>query len=504
MRALVTTSLGPRGMFGPFSDPRITATPWQRTLASGATAGLRLVFSYCAHLELPMFIFTRRAMQEMLDGVTPWMPKKPLAELLGRLNTPRTNRLPQMWELAWLYALGCVVPVEHERPLPHGKPDLWFSVLDGDRRVHVVADITTVSDSALDSANPFERLSEAVHEQARKAGLQAGGFHLSVSHLEAGASGTAKVQLLISTGPAFEQLVKRHLKPFARRVTAAPTVPQVLEVDEAGAKFVVEYKGPSQYSGGSHRSYDGALSRENNVLFNRLNDKTRQLRGAPEGAIRMLVVCDGDCALLRRDRPLEGFNAQQVAEHFLRGSQTIDLVLLVTVVEESVSAFARRDHRYLRCGLVAAPSCRPAHLTADVVDAVRHVFEEAVKKLPEPRMMPDNALIRNLNLEWSASMEGGYEERGDRIKVSARAVLELLAGAMTYERFAEIHGWSEGRFDIFKSRLAAGQLFRSAKIDRLGIGQDDDWLEFEFGQPDPAISAFRLAHRQHDFDTSVK
>lgn len=447
---------------------------------------------------LEMFVFTRRAMQQMLDNIAPWMPAGPLAELIGRLNTKRTNRLPQMWELAWLHALGSVVPVEHERPLPNGKPDLWFSVSDGHRIVPVVADITTLSDSALDSANPFERLSEAVHQQARKAGIHGGGFHVEVSHLEPGESGARKVQLLIPVGPSFEQLVKRHLKPFARNVAADPTTPSLLEVDEPGAKFTVEYKGPSRYSGGSHRAYDGVLSRDNNVLFNRLKDKTRQLRGAPEGAIRMLVVCDGDCALLSRDRPTEGFSAKQIAEHFLRASQTIDLVFLVTVVEESVSSFARRDRRYMRCILVAAASGRSAHLTSGVVEAVSRVFEEALKKLPEPHMMPNNAIRRNFDSEWSASMEGGYEQGGDRIKVSARAVLELLAGAMSYERFAEVHGWTEGRFNMFRSRLASGQIVRSARIECLSPGQDDDWLEFEFGPPDPAISAFRLSQRPDD------
>jgi hypothetical protein len=449
-----------------------------------------------------MFVFTRRAMQKMLDEIAPWMPEKPLVELLGRLNTARTNRLPQMWELIWLYALGAVLPVEHERPLLNGKPDLWFSLLDGDRLVQVIVDITTLSDSALDSANPIEQLSEAMHKQARKAGLQGGGFHIAVSHLEAGVSGRTKVQLLIPTGPTFEQLAKRHLKPFARRVAADPMAQNKLEVDEPGAKFIVEYEGPSQYSGGSHRSYDSVLSRECNVLFNRLNDKTRQLRGAPQGAIRMLVVCDGDCALLNRDSPLEGFNAQQVAEHFLRGSQTIDLVFLVTVVEESKSSFPRCDHRYLRCSLVSAASGRPAHLTTEVVEAAMSVLADAVTKLPEPRMMPNNALRRNLDSEWSASMEGGYEQGGNRIKVSARAVLELLAGAMTHERFAEVHGWNEGKFDIFRSRLASGQTFISAKVESLGLSQDDDWLEFEFGPPDPAISAFRLPQHSADVGTS--
>ena len=442
-----------------------------------------------------MFVFTRRAMQQMLEDIAPWMPEGPLTELLGRLNTARTNRLPQMWELVWLSALGAVLPVEHERALPDGKPDLWFSVSDGDRLVPVIADITTLSDSALHKANPFERLTEAVHHQARKAGIHGGGFHVAVSHLEPGASGTKKVQLLIPTGPTFDQVNKRFIEPFVQRVARFPTAPHKLEVDQPDAKFTVEYKGPSQYSGGSHRAYDGVLSLENNVLFNRLTSKTRQLRGAPAGAVRMLVVCDGGCALMHRDHLLEGFSAQQVAEHFLRGSQTIDLALLVSVFEENVSSFTRRGQRYVQCRLVAAPSGRPAHLTSGVVEAVRRVFEEAVKNLPEPRMTPNNALRRNMDSEWSASMEGSYEASGDQIRVSARAVLELLAGAMTYERFADVHGWTEGRFDMFRSRLASGQLFRSARIESLGPGQDDDWLELEFGPPDPAISTFQLPRR---------
>lgn len=443
-----------------------------------------------------MFVFTRRSMQQMLDSTAQWVPEGPLTELLGRLNATKTNRLPQMWELAWLYALGSLVRVEHERPLPNGKPDLWFTISEGDRLTPVVADITCLSDISLHAANPFEKLSNAVHEQARKAGMQGGGFHVSASHRETRAGRRKKVQLLIPSGPEFDQLVKRHLKPFALEVASDPLVPSRLEIDEPIAKFVVEYKGPSQYSGGSHRSYDSALSIDNNVLFNRLHDKTRQLRGAPEGAVRMLVICDGDCALLRNRNPLEGFSAKQIAQHFLGRSQTIDLVALVTIVEGR-GIFARQSQRYVQCDFVAAASGRPNHLTDNICRALTSLLGDAVLKLPEPIMMPTNSLRRNLDSEWSASMEGGYSISGDKIKVSARAVLELLAGAMSYERFAEVHRWKEGDLNMFRSQLASGQLFRSAKIESLGQSQDDDWLEFEFGPPDPAISAFRLPPRSH-------
>jgi hypothetical protein len=393
--------------------------------------------------------------------------------------------------------LGSVVEVEHEHPLPNGKPDLWFSALSGGRSIPVVGDVTTLSDRVLNATNAFEKLTEAVHEQARKAGMRGGGFHVAASHLEPGASGTSKVQLLIPTGPPFEQLVKRRIKPFAQQIAASPRESHFLQVNEHGAQFTVEYKGPSQYSGGSHRSYDGALSRENNVLFNRLSDKTKQLRGAPDGAVRMLVVCDGGCALLGRPRPMEGFSARQIAESFLRSSQTIDLVLVVTVFEESPLDWHRRDRRELHWDLIAAPKAdRPAHLTDSVLDGVRSVLGEAIAKLPTPVMMPNNAFRRNLDSDWSASMEGGYEAGGERIKVSARAVLELLAGAQTYEQFAAAHGWEEDRFNMFKARLASGHLFKSVRIESLAPGRDDDWLEFEFGLPDPGISPFRLPARE--------
>ena len=437
-----------------------------------------------------MFVFTRRSMQQMLDSIAQWMPEGSFTELIGRLNASRSNRLPQMWELAWLYALGSVIQVEHERPLPNGKPDLWFNISDGGKLRPVVADITCVSDISLHAANPFEKLFNAVHEQAQKAGLHGGSFQVTASHLESGPHRAKKVQLLIPNGAGFDELVKRHLKPFTRNIASDPLTPQRLEVDEPAAKFVVEYKGIGQYSQGSHRSYEGTLSLENNVLFNRLRDKTRQLRGAPEGAVRMLVVCDGGCALLRRPSPLEGYSARQIAQHFLRGSQTIDVVALVTIVEE-LGILSRRSQKSLRCDLVTTVPTRPAHLADSTFQALTHLFGEAVTKLPAPSMMPSNSARRNLDSEWSASMEGAYSISPDKIKISARAVLELLAGAMSYERFAEIHRWNGSNLNMFRSRLQSGRLFTSARIESLDHIQDDDWLEFEFGPPDPAVSAFR-------------
>jgi hypothetical protein len=429
----------------------------------------------------------------MLNEVSRRVPEASLKDLVGRLNKIATNRLPQMWELAWLHALSSFVPVEHERSLPGGKPDLWFSVKEGDHTVQVISDVTTLSDSALHAANPFQPLLDAVHEQARKVGISGGGFQAEVGHLEPGQEGAKKVQLLIPTGPAFQQLVKRKIKPFVKEISKDQSVPQRLVVAEPGARFTIEYKGPSQYSGGSYRAFDGVVSLDGNVLYNRLNDKTKQLRGAPVGAIRMLIVCDGDCTLLRRDNPTEGFSARQIVQEFLKGSSTLDLVALVTVTEEQSSFFSAFDrNRKLRLTMIDAGPGRPKHLSPGVYHAIGELLTQAIESMPKPRTMPNNALRRNLDSKWSASMIGGSVQSGQRVRISARALLELLAGDISYERFAQAHRWDEGQFNIFLSRLQSGHIFKSAKIERLGEDEDDDWIEFEFTMPDPSVSQFVL------------
>lgn len=440
-----------------------------------------------------MFVFTRRAIQEMVGEIAPWMPSAALAELVARLNVPRTNRLPQMWEVVWLYALAQVTDVEHEREFSGKKPDLFFAVDVGGRSVPVLADITTVSDIDLHAENPFEKLTNAVHTQAAKFGHEGGGFRVDVEHQTRVTKHGEKVQLLIPTGNAFDDLVKRVIRPFVQQIAKLPSQTRSLQVDEPGAKFSVTYSGPSQYSQGSHRAYDSVMTLERNVLFNRLADKKIQLRGAPENAVRMLVVCDGDCALLGRGtRRLEGFSAGQVAERFLNGTSSVDLVLLVTVEKESSSIFHRNNAMYINATLVGPSNPPSARLGVEERAAITGLLGEAVSRLPAPVLMPNNALRRNLDSEWSASMVGGMKIDGVQIRVSARAVLELLSGEMTYERFWELHRLSGGERNIFSSRLLSGQLIRRTELESSGQESDDDWLMFEFGPPDPAVSIFKV------------
>ena len=86
-----------------------------------------------------------------------------------------------------------------------------------------------------------------------------------------------------------------------------------------------------------------------------------------------------------------------------------------------------------------------------------------------------------------------------RIKISARELMELLAGRRTIDETNELHGWLEpdqengaGRVkNLFELRLRDGQLPSAISVVKTGEEDSDDWVEFQFGPSDPAITPFR-------------
>lgn len=74
------------------------------------------------------------------------------------------------------------------------------------------------------------------------------------------------------------------------------------------------------------------------------------------------------------------------------------------------------------------------------------------------------------------------------IKVSARAVQELLAGRLSHDHFS--HPGAGSDKNIFDHFLKSGLTISSVRLEPGGIDDDDDCLIFEFAQ-DPAASEFQ-------------
>jgi hypothetical protein len=78
------------------------------------------------------------------------------------------------------------------------------------------------------------------------------------------------------------------------------------------------------------------------------------------------------------------------------------------------------------------------------------------------------------------------------VKVSARFLIELLAGRSTLDEFLARHGGDRGYVTLFEQKLRSGQSLDGVRIER-EPEKDDDWVVFHFSEWDPALGLLRAA-----------
>jgi hypothetical protein len=73
-------------------------------------------------------------------------------------------------------------------------------------------------------------------------------------------------------------------------------------------------------------------------------------------------------------------------------------------------------------------------------------------------------------------------------KVSLHTIQELLGGRKDVKSFEDMHGLQR---NPFLRSLDEGRLIVKVEIEKGTPAEDDDWLIFTFGDPDPAVSPYR-------------
>lgn len=450
---------------------------------------------------MTMFVFSRRAIQDKLDLLEDVLTPEQHANLVDRLNRPGRERLAVMWEMVFLQALSQVVAIRHEAALPNGRqPDFGFEFDHAGKRLVVVGDIACVSDAGLDEQNPFRELGDEVSRLARKYRLDPNHFRYDVAGEQVGKWPKLRMKLLLPTGEAFTKLIKNVVEPFVRELLQSPRTTAEFKHEAPAVRFSLRYDQSQWSSGGGHPCYDTAMSLTENPIFRALRAKAKQLRASPEDAIRLVILCDGDCAAMRKSifaGTGSNYSARTIATEFLRKTKAVDLVLLVTVEQQNPYDLRLRDYR-MSYDLTAAPTgARSPRVNDDVIKAVQTLLEQSVKTIPRPMADPCNAALRCEESGYGLGKHGGYQMGGNVIKISARLVQELLAGDVSVETFAEFHGWGAGPDDNqnpFERALRDGELISAISVIDCG-DEDDNQLEFRFGPSDPAISPFRRTSR---------
>ncbi len=381
----------------------------------------------------------------------------------------------------------------HEVQLPNGRrPDIEFPLSVPGRDVVLVGDVTTVSDTGLDERNPVDFLGDEIERLAKKYHLDPRHFRFQVEGNRVGKYHKARIELALPGRHRLGTILRKDFEPFVRDVRKNPRTPRDFKQSDGEAMFNVMYDPTSRLGGGGgYLSYDIAVSLTNNPVFAALRLKADQLRDAPEGAIRLIVLCDAGCATMSRSgsSSVFGYDASAIAREFLRQHSSISVVLLVTVTGSAL--IGRRDYR-VKLDLIAQ-----RRIDQSVLCSVQATLADVVATLPTPVRNCASAARWSLEKGYGIGMAGGYKA-GHTIKISSRALLDLLAGRTTSKEFRERHGWGEPPavgaghdLDFFNRALKAGRMIRSIKVESAG-DQDDDWLEFEFGDQDAAITPFHV------------
>ncbi len=441
-------------------------------------------------------LFSRRTTQACIDRLHGVVTENESKKFVDALNRPGRDRFIKLWEVVVLDALAQLGPIDHEQPLPSGQqPDFAFTLMTPDGPRRVVGDITCISDTGFDEQNPIRALSDELIRNAYKLGVDPAALDLQVEGRTHGAYRDAKMVLELPTKGQVPRFVKRDIVPFLSRIKKAPTVSDFIRIDTAAATLTVGYQPGKQYYSMGHPSYDVSYSIDRNPLWVGLKKKADQLRSSATDSVRVVIVCDGDCKGLKEKSPMGGhFSTKAIVEDYLRRNATIDVVLLLPVVEihhslqpsrvEIQPYFATRTNRN-----------RPA-LSGTVSAALVSHLQRMVDHLPVPRMSAPNAVNRCNDERLLFGLHGGYIWSGHKMSISSKQLLELLAGippeTPKVPKGAKVEpmlppNWQEH----FLRYLMRGQMI--SKVTIVSGGEtDDDTVEFEFGPPDVAISPFRM------------
>ncbi|ATS58886.1 hypothetical protein [Xanthomonas citri] len=208
-----------------------------------------------------------------------------------------------------------------------------------------------------------------------------------------------------------------------------------------------------------------------------------------------ITACDGDCGLFRSNPSMASmsgtFTDQQIVDHFLTNHSSIDGVLLIGV-EEKRDLFSANTSRKLRFDLRARGSFDPKRLTSPYAE-LDELIRSALNHFPKPHLAPYNAARRCREQEARHTAQGRYRLTSEgvgsmSVSISSRDLMQLLSGQLSQEDFCEAYQFDAQHINPFALAISQGRLIQGVSLSKLD--GDDDLVNFEFGEMDPAIAPF--------------
>lgn len=432
-----------------------------------------------------MAIFPRRILQKLINENDKFLPKNQTQKHVNGLNRAHKEAtLAYEWEVVLLNAFNKVGEVEHEKDFG-GKhfADIYFKSSD-DPDHNFVAEITTVSDKGLKEQNPFDALQEQLSKIVKERGLKADSFSLYVEDETIFDNQIIrKVKLKLPGRSRFLQLIfDKKFDNFLYEILKDSQKPRTHVIKKEDADLTIKYNPNQEFASGSYRCYYEVFSKTENRIYQALYDKISQLHGTNFKGPLGIFLCDGSCSLLNAKLLRGSLTVDNIIEYFLRLNRSIYFVV----------TFRVEQNRQIIVKLYKG------HSFNDMSADIYKILEKVITIIPKPESNAANAinLLRGRNPNVGRSNLGGhqmkYGETITEVKISARELLDLLAGEMEQREFVKHHGFiPSGHIgNPFNVGLKKGQLIDDISIEKSNY-EDDDWITFKLKGPDPAISPYK-------------
>lgn len=447
-----------------------------------------------------MPILTRRRLQVMLDDVAKLSLKK-ANDLLARLENKRVEQaLPAEMELALLWALSKLgeIDIEPEWWADDHRPEAYTeALLDGQP---TIIEITAPSDASIGGSEAMDYIAHVISEYANKIQRRLGTFLYFRFQAESGYENGSYFRRRLA--PSDYNLSDNAATLIRNWITSGAFEHDRLRIVEPGLDVEIEKQQRKQIR--FHNTWSSmppeTHSLEDNPLFISLKKKRKQVEAAPPGILRLIFLADVGSTLLNRlgtiaeiDPTRRRISGKQIISHFV--SRHRDCVDAVVVFAPIRNLSLMQD---LRMSWMVTIFSRPGlELPSDSMNKL-------VAILPKPRF--EGYQARSLHLQgafaptaraWYLGMHVEYRRNKMEVKVSARALLDLLAGRITAEQFRSRIDQRKGEVNAFQRWLDQGYTLAGIGVESGGVDKDDDFLVLSFSD-DPAARPLRLQEKTGD------
>jgi hypothetical protein len=435
-----------------------------------------------------MPIFARRVLQNLIDTVAPFSMHEKIQDQIRRLNAGGQDAISTAWELAVTAELSRmgVLKIEPDLETP---TRVDFSLSLPDANWSGIGDIVTVFDHGMHEESGYGLLETVVWQSVQAHGLRRRCFNIWIDADVDGAHRRRRIRL-----PRLRKTqLREDLKNFLLSIKKTPAV--IREIDLRRVHGILLRYDPKQYSGTwSGTKINAVYGIDANPLMNALKRKAEQLRKTVYGGSRFIVCCDGGSEALRarRDPIWRTPSTEDILKEFLRQNTSISGVVAVIVNASPLRAVIKARDRVI----YATPNVLGPLVSANDEKALDRICEHLEANLPRVIRSPSS-----FPQPWKFKPDYGFFRFRDfntmssnHIQIPMRQLLELLSGTITQDEFFErnvLNASGDPREpNLFKRWLNSGRVIAEMRIIA-DPDQDDDWVEFKCGPPNPALTAFR-------------